>query len=39
MDKQMQTKDVDLDKLNRENIYEWVTPVGKCYQVENAYAR
>lgn len=25
----VQTKDVDLDKLNRENIYEWVTPVGK----------
>ena len=25
----VQTKDVDIDKLNRENIYEWVTPVGK----------
>ena len=25
----VQTKDVDLDKLNRENIYEWGTPVGK----------
>ena len=25
----VQTKDVDLDILNRENIYEWVTPVGK----------
>lgn len=25
----VQTKDVDVDKLNRKNIYEWVTPVGK----------
>ena len=25
----VQTKDDHLDKLNRENIYEWVTPVGK----------
>ena len=25
----VQTKDVDVNKLNRENLYEWVSPVGK----------
>tara|TARA_B100000029_G_scaffold333948_1_gene326085 strand:+ start:181 stop:948 length:768 start_codon:yes stop_codon:yes gene_type:complete len=25
----IQTKDVDLSKLSRENLYEWVTPIGK----------
>ena len=25
----VQTKEVDIEKLNRENLYEWVTPTTK----------
>ena len=25
----VQTKDIDLDKLSRNNVYEWVSPFGK----------